>query len=100
MKSGWFKMPESNDTTNYVVMTTASQTEYYNYKKNWIRSSIKWISDCEYELTVVSINYPALICKRGDKMTIRILNVEGNTVNYEALIDGKRERGRYLKMQN
>lgn len=100
MKSGWFKMAEAGDTTNYMVMTTASQTEYYNYKKNWVRSSIKWISDCEYELTVVSINYPGLICKRGDKMTIRILGVDGNTVNYEAMIDGRRERGKYLKMQN
>ena len=84
MKSGWFKMPDVSDTSNYTVVTTASQTEYYNYKKYWVRSSVKWLSDCEYELNVLSVNYPGLNCKRGDKMTIRILNVEGNNVNYEA----------------
>jgi len=100
LKTGSFKMGDIADTTNYIVFTSSSQTEYYNFKRYWIRSSIQWISDCEYELTVLTVNYPGLICRRGDKMSVRIINVEGNAVNYEALIDGRKERGRYLKMEN
>ena len=100
LKSGSFKILDVPDTTSFVVITTSSQTEYYNFKRYWVRSSIKWISDCECELTVLSVNYPGLICRRGDKMSIRVLNTEGNVVNYEALIDGRRERGRYQKMEN
>lgn len=100
LKSGWFKMPDAADTTSYVVITTSTQTEYYNYKRYWVRSSIQWISDCECELTVLTVNYPGLICKRGDKMSVRVLNTEGNIVNFEVLMDGRKERGRYLKMEN
>lgn len=100
LKSGSFKIGDIQDTTSYIVFTSSSQTEYYNFKRYWIRSSIKWVSDCEYELTVLSVNYPGLLCRRGDKMSIRIINVDGNTINYEALIDGRRERGRYLKTEN
>jgi hypothetical protein len=100
LKSGSFKILDQPDTTSFVVITTSSQTEYYNYKRYWVRSSIKWISECECELTVLSVNYPGLICRRGDKMSIRVLNTEGNVVNYEALIDGRRERGRYQKMES
>ena len=100
LKSGWFKMPDAADTTSYVVITTSTQTEYYNYKRYWVRSSIKWVSDCECELTVLAVNYPGLICKRGDKMSVRVLNTESGIVNYEVLMDGRKERGRYLKMEN
>jgi hypothetical protein len=100
LKSGWFKMPDAADTTSYVVITSSTQTEYYNFKRYWIRSSVKWISDCECELTVLAVNYPGLLCKRGDKMSLRVLNTEGNIVNFEVLMDGERERGRYLKMEN
>ncbi len=97
-KGGWFKMGDISDTSNYMVISSSSQTEYYNYKRYWVRSSIRWISECEYELTVLSINYPGLLCKRGDKMTVKVLNADNNSISYEAMVDGKRERGRYLKM--
>lgn len=97
-QGGWFKMGDISDTSNYLVISSSSQTEYYNYKKYWIRSSIRWTSECEYELTVLSINYPGLLCKRGDKMTVKVLNADGNYISYEAMVDGKKERGRYLKM--
>ena len=97
-QGGWFKMGDISDTSNFIVISSSSQTEYYNYKKYWIRSSIRWTSECEYELTVLSINYPGLLCKRGDKMTVKVLNMDAGTITYEAMIDGKKQRGRYLKM--
>lgn len=100
LRNGWFKMVDVPDTTSYVVVTSSSQTEYYNYKKYWVRSSIQWISDCEATLTVLALNYPGLLCRRGDKMKLRVLNVSGNTVSYEVTVDGKRGTGRYLKMEN
>ncbi|MBL7719842.1 MAG: hypothetical protein JNL72_13460 [Flavipsychrobacter sp.] len=100
LKSGSYKIGDAADTTAYIVFTSSSQTEYYNFKRHTIRSSIKWLSDCEFEVTALSVNYPGLICKRGETMSIRILNVEGDIVNYEALVDGRRERGRYIKMTN
>ncbi len=97
-QGGWFKMGDISDTSNYLVISSSSQTEYYNYKRYWVRSSIRWISECEYELTVLSINYPGLLCKRGDKMTVKVLSGDANSISYEAIIDGRKERGRYLKM--
>jgi hypothetical protein len=98
MKAGRFKILDNADSTAYVVMSPTSQTEFYNNSRNWIRSSVKWTSDCVCELTVVGFRYPEAELKNGDKINMKVVAVDSNIISFEAEMNGEYQRGRYLKM--
>ncbi len=53
-----------------VIFKGNEYVEYHNNKEHYIKSEVKWISDCEYHLTIKETNLPRFPFKIGTKLRI------------------------------
>ncbi|MEX0968779.1 MAG: tetratricopeptide repeat protein [Bacteroidia bacterium] len=99
--NGKFKYGSNqSDTTAYIERKGNKQTEYYENNKYQTEFNIKWISDCEYELTFINTNDPALnFLTKGDKLTIIISNVNDKQYEYQSNLNGMISTGTHIKIE-
>ena len=100
LHQGKFKYLDIPDTTAYVVINKENQTEYHNNGKYLIKSSLIWLDDCQYQMTMLSNTIPNFPFKAGDVMTVTINKVNGDIIYYTADVKGQKWDGRLLKIQD
>jgi tetratricopeptide (TPR) repeat protein len=89
-----------SDTTAYIERKGNKQTEHFENDKYQTEFNIKWISDCEYELTFVKTNDPELnFLQKGDKLIIKISNVKDNQYEYHSNLNGMISTGTHIKIE-
>src|ERR1044071_3201063 len=72
LKKGKFKYLDVTDKTAYLEIKDNKQVEYYQAGKYYIKSNIKWLSDCVYELTMTKKTLPGNSYKAGDKLKMEV----------------------------
>jgi hypothetical protein len=98
LKQGKFKYLDIEDTTAYFVIDKEDHTEYHNGGKYFIKSRLKWINDCQYEMTMLKNTIPDFPFKPGDVMTVTINKVEGDIIYYTSEVKEYKWDGRLLKV--
>lgn len=78
----------------FVSFKNNTHTELHNNKKHYIKSTIEWISDCEYYLIVNETNYPNFPFKIGSKLHVKILNTKNKNVYYKSTMNNKSWEGK------
>lgn len=72
--------------------------EYHQDKKYFIKSSIEWVSDCEYYLTVKEATLPDFPFGKGTKLHIVVNKVKGSKVFYTSSMNGRTWQGKMKKI--
>lgn len=73
--------------------------EYHQDKKYYIKSNIKWISDCEYYLIIQDVTLPDFPFRLGSKLHIKITKVKGDRVYYKSSMGGRTWEGKMTKIK-
>jgi hypothetical protein len=100
LQHGTFKYLDIEDTTAHFKIDQTSHIEYHNSGKYKIVSQIKWLSNCQYSMTMLSNNFPNFPFNPGDIMFITITKVDGDIIYYSSEIDKKKWSGRLQKIED
>lgn len=76
-----------------------NHTELHNNGKHFIKSTIEWISDCRYNLTVTETNLPDFPFKMGTKLQVTVTKVKGDNVYYKCLVNKRNWEGKLSKVK-
>src|SRR5437868_10420733 len=88
LRNGKFVYINDDDRTTYIEMNGDHQTERSEKYHYVIESTVKWIDDCNYVLTMTKISMPNAVFGPGDKMKVEITRVEGDIVYYTSNVKG------------
>jgi hypothetical protein len=97
MREGVFVYGSSTDDIK-IHFLGSKHVEMHNGGKQFIKSDIEWVSDCEYQLILEEITVADFPFKKGDIMRVRILKMEGPEINYLSTANGRSWEGRMLKI--
>jgi hypothetical protein len=95
---GKFKYIGADDSTSYIVMNGSKQTEYSKKNDYIIESSVRWITDCSYIMTMTKITIPNFPYHPGDQMKVDITKVEGDIIYYTSTVNGNSWEGKFKKL--
>ena len=95
MKKGKFRDVHDNDPSAYMEIDGKWFTDYAKNGTEYIKSEIRWLTDCKYELTFVETNIENLGLPKGTKLRVEILGVNGNEITYK-YISGEEMKPRKL----
>jgi len=98
LKQGKFRYLDIDDTTACFVIDKEDHTEYHYNGRYYIKSRLKWINDCRYEMTMIRNTIPDFPFKPGDVMTVTINKVEDKIIYYTSEVNGIKWEGRLLKV--
>ena len=98
LKNGKFTYKRGKETVK-VEFNGNNHTELHNKGKYYIKSTIKWVSNCKYHLTVKETNFPNFPFKPGAKLQVNIMKVKGNDVYYKSSIDKRSWEGKLTKIK-
>ena|SRR5688572_5478815 len=82
-----------------VVIKGDKHIEYHHEGKYIIKSRIKWLNDCEYNMTMTEITIPQFPYTVGDIMNVKITRVEGNNIFYTSTVKGNSWEGQFTKVK-
>jgi len=99
LKQGSFKYLDIKDTTAYFDIDKENHTEYHRNGKYYIKSKIKWLTDCQYEMKMISNTIPDFPFKPGDVMIVTVDKIEGDIIYYTSEVHGDKWEGRLLKLK-
>jgi hypothetical protein len=76
------KFIQDEDPTSYTEIKDGFAYDYAKNKKYVTKWSVKFVSDCKWELTLVETNEPNMksVFKKGDKMVYNAVGSEGNSL--------------------
>ena len=100
LKNCKLKYFDLDDTTAYVTIKANRHTEYINGGKNFIKSNLDWINDCEYIATIIEINIDHSPFVIGDKMNVKFDKIENGIVYYTANFNGDKMTGKFKLVLN
>ena len=83
----------------YVDFFETEQIEYYQKRKYFIKSDIKWVSDCEYYLIVKEITLPNYPFKIGTKLHVVITKIKRDKIYYKSTFDNRTWEGKFKKLK-
>ncbi len=87
LKKGTFKYVGLEDTTAYFTIKKSNHVEYHEGGKYQIKSKLKWLNDCQYEMEMLSNTIPDFPFKPGDRMVVTITKIEGNIIYYTSEVN-------------
>jgi hypothetical protein len=99
---GKFKvMPGYGDTTKYMIFEADMVKEYTSSGELLTTGKCKWINDCTYINTFIESKDPSIgkIFKKGDTLTLEIINIEGNEISYEGEFKGTKFTYKTVKIK-
>jgi hypothetical protein len=99
MKEGSFRYLDTDDTTSYFIIKGKDHSEYHNSEKYSIKSEIKWTSDCQYKMVMLSHTFPDFAFGPGDEMTVTITDIKGDIIYYTSEVRGHKWNGRLRKIK-
>ncbi|KGL58845.1 hypothetical protein PHEL85_3116 [Polaribacter sp. Hel1_85] len=80
-----------------VIFSETQHIEYFNNKKNYIKSKISWVSKDECTMTIIESNLPNFPFKSGTKLSMHITKIKHNNVYYESTLGGRTWTGKMKK---
>lgn len=80
-----------------VVFTENSHTEYHDDKKYTIKSTIEWVSNCEYYLTIEEATLPNFPFSSGTRLHILITKIKGDKIYYKSTMGTRSWEGRMVR---
>lgn len=89
----------SGSTFVKVVINENEHTEYHNNGKYYIKSTIKWINNCEFVVSFREITVPDFEYSTADQMYVKINSVEKKEINFTATINRKSWSGKLIKIK-
>ena len=98
MHEGKFKY-KSGTGTAIVTIKGDEHMEYHNKGKYYIKSKIKWVSDCEYETTLIEATLPDFPFKPGESLFVTLTKVKGKKIYYTSNINGTKFNGMFTKVK-
>ncbi|WP_288954788.1 hypothetical protein [uncultured Polaribacter sp.] len=74
---------------------------YYEYhpKKEFIKAKIDWISEFEYNLTIVDLEMRGAPFKIGSMLTAKITQIKGNRYFYKSTFNNKTGNGSFKRVK-
>jgi hypothetical protein len=99
MKDGVFKYLDIPDTTAFFVIRGTIHTEFHGFAKYQIKSDLKWLSDCRYELVMGSNNVPEFPFQPGDKMIVTITKIADDIIYFSSVVGKEKWEGRLQKIK-
>lgn len=85
---------KNGEKTVFVSFKNNLHTELHNNKKHFIKSTIQWLSNCEYYLIITKTNLPDFPFKIGSKLHVTILKTKGKNVYYKSSLNGRDWEGK------
>jgi len=82
-----------------VIFTRNSHVEYFNNKKYSIKSSLRWVSETECEMTIQKSNLPNFPFRNGTKLKMKINKIKRDKIYYESTLGGRSWTGKMKKLQ-
>ena len=79
---------ELDDTATYIIIKGNKFIEFIDGGKNYIKSNLEWINECEYKATITEITVPNTPYKIGDFLTVKIDKISNKIVYYTATFEG------------
>jgi hypothetical protein len=76
----------------YVVFQDSIHMEYVDNGKYYIKSKLEWISDCEYNATVIKFTWPEFVFPIGEVLNCKVTEIKNDTLFFDL-------RLRDIKMQ-
>lgn len=98
MKNGSFEYGSRSGKVKVVIDGNA-HIEYHNNGRYIIKSVIKWLNDCEYDMTMAEITIPEFPYSVGDVMNVKINKVDRNKIYYTSTVNGKSWEGEFRKIK-
>ncbi len=72
-----------------VIFKGKKHMEYHQGGKYFVKSKLKWVNDCEYNMTLKKTNYPNFPFKKGEIMNVKINKTDTNFIYYTATAKGE-----------
>jgi len=99
VKQGRFKYLDIPDTTAYFDLDGEDHTEHHRRGKYYIKSKIKWLDQCRYEMKMIANTLPRFPFKPGDVMIVTIDKIEDNIIYYTSQVGSDSWTGRLIKLK-
>jgi hypothetical protein len=99
LKEGKFLYLDSDDETGYVEISGKNHIEKSGKDNYYIESTVEWISDCSYIMTMTKNTKPNFPFKPGDTMRVDITRVKGDIIYYTSTVQGITWKGRFKKIK-
>jgi hypothetical protein len=98
MHQGKFKyMADAEEVI--VTIQDSSMTEYHQGGKYTIKTRIDWVSDCEYNITVLKVTVPSFALGTGDEVNVKINRIEGKEIYYTLTVKSVSWEGKFTKLE-
>ena len=98
MHEGEFKYSNGEEDVR-VEIEGKDHIEWHNQGKYFIKSKLDWVSDCEYNMTMVEITLPNFPFGPGDVMNVKINKVKKNEIFYTSTVKGTSWKGKFIKIK-
>jgi hypothetical protein len=89
----------SGESLVKVVIDGDKHTEYHDKGKYFIKSTIKWVSACEYNMTMTDISIPDFPYGVGDVMNVKIDKVVDQIIYYRSTVKNQTWNGTFIKVK-
>ena len=98
LHEGTFKY--GNTITEIIVKIRGKQhIEYHEGGKYRIESTLKWINECEYDMTMKKVTIPNFPYGPGDIMHVKIEKVVGSNIYYTSTVKDQSWKGKFIKIE-
>ncbi|TCC94168.1 hypothetical protein EZ428_05155 [Pedobacter frigiditerrae] len=94
------KYLDADDTTAYIVISGNRHMEYYNAGKNFIKSEVKQVNDCEINVFFLESNIKDLPFKKGDVLNIVFDKVENGVLHCQTKMGNRIMPQRFKVLPN
>ena len=98
-KTGNFIYVNPNFADWKVTRNDTLQTETNTANGLKVSGTVKWKSDCEYEIVYVKTNHPKLQKMIGQKVNVKIIRIENDTITYQATSDTIKMESKMIKIK-
>jgi hypothetical protein len=81
-----------------VVIKKTKHIGYHSNGKYVIESELKWVNECEYNMTMTKITIPDFPYQVGDIMNVKVNKITGKEIFYTSTVNGKSWKGKLIKL--
>lgn len=99
MHQGKFKYLDIEDETAYFEIKGSKHVEYHQNGKYYIKSDLKWLSPCTYEMVMTENTIPDFPFQPGAVMVVTVLRKKGDVIEYVSEVKGVKIEGKVRKME-
>jgi len=100
LKKGKFLYLDGNDKTAYIEMDGNYQIEKSGKNAYFIESTVEWVNDCTYIMTMTKITIPGFPFGPGDKMKVTVTKVDADIIYYTSTVNGTSWNGRFKTLKD